>query len=208
MHHLLKLLIVAVVAYLLGSLNFGVIVSKLLLGYDLRTKGSGNAGATNAYRVMGPKKAVLVMVGDILKGVIAILIGNSLCGDDGRLVAMVFTVFGHIYPLYFGFKGGKGILTAGAMIAVFDWRVFLVMFAAFLIVVICTRYVSAGSIIAAALFPVMTLVFYWGRFHFFAVSFFLAATVIYMHRSNIKRLIAGTESKFTFKRPNAKREDK
>jgi len=208
MPHLLKLLLVALLAYLLGSLNFGVIVSKALLGFDLRTRGSGNAGATNAYRVMGPKKAILVMIGDILKGVIAIVVGNRLCGDDGRLVAMVFTVVGHIYPLYFGFKGGKGILTAGAMIAVFDWRIFLVIFGAFLVVVFITRYISAGSITAAALFPVMMLILYWGRFHFFAVGFLLAATVIYMHRSNIKRLLSGTESKFTFKRPNAKREDK
>jgi len=206
--YLLKLLLVAVIAYLCGSLNFGVIVSRAFLGFDLRTKGSGNAGATNAYRVMGPKLAVLVMIGDILKGVIAILIGNRLCGDDGRLVAMVLTVIGHIFPLYFGFKGGKGILTAAAMIAVFDWRIFVVIFAAFVIVVSLTRYVSAGSIIGAALFPVMTLILYWGRFHFFAVAFCLAATVIYMHRSNIKRLLSGTESKFTFKRPNAKREDK
>ena len=205
--HLVKLLLVAVIAYLLGSLNFGVIVSKAFLGFDLRTKGSGNAGATNAYRVMGPKMTVLVMLGDILKGIIAILIGNRLCGDDGRLVAMVFAVIGHIFPLYFGFKGGKGILTSAAMIAVFDWRIFLVIFAAFVIVVFIARYVSAGSIVAAALFPVMMLILYWGRFHFFAVGFLLAATVIYMHRSNIKRLLAGTESKFTFKRPNAKRED-
>ncbi len=202
-----KLVLVAVIAYLLGSLNFGVIVSKALLGFDLRTKGSGNAGATNAYRVMGPKKALLVLLGDVLKGVIAILVGNWLCGDDGRLVAMIATVVGHVFPLYFGFKGGKGVLTAGAMIAVFDWRIFLVIFGAFLLVVICTRYVSAGSMTAAALFPVMMLLLYWGRWQFFAVGLVLGGAVIYLHRSNIKRLLAGTESKFTFKRPNAKRGD-
>ncbi len=204
---MLKLILAAVIAYLLGSLNFGVIVSKLTLGFDLRQKGSGNAGATNAYRVMGPKKAILVLLGDILKGIIAILIGGYLGGDNGELVALVFGVLGHVFPVYFGFKGGKGVLTAGAMIGVFDWRILLMIFGAFLVMVLITRYISVGSMVAAALFPVGMLIFYPGQYHFFIVGLLLGGAVIYLHRGNIKRLMSHTESKFTFKRKNAKRGD-
>ncbi len=204
---MVKLILSAVIAYLLGSLNFGVIVSKLTLGVDLRDKGSGNAGATNAYRVMGPKKAILVLLGDILKGVIAILIGGYLCGDNGELVALVFGVVGHVFPVFFNFKGGKGVLTAGAMLGVFDWRILLILLGSFVILVFITRYISVGSMTAAALLPVTMLIFYWGQYQFFIVGLLLGGAVIYLHKGNIKRLISHTESKFTFKRPNAKRGD-
>ena len=197
----LMVLITAVISYLLGSLNFGVIVSKLALGMDLREHGSGNAGATNAYRVMGPKFAVPVMIGDILKGVIASVIGNLLAGENGRLAAMLFVVVGHIYPLYFGFKGGKGAITAIATIGIFDIRIFAIMMAIFLVVVSLTRYVSLGSILAAAAFPVLIYIFH-PTVPCLVVGFIMTFAVIFMHRSNIKRLIAGTESKFTFKRKN------
>ena len=200
-----KILLVAVISYLLGSLNFGIIVSKLTLGTDLRNYGSGNAGATNAYRVMGPIKTLPVILGDIAKGVIALLIGQWLCGDNGKLIALIFTIVGHVFPLYFGFKGGKGVLTTAAMLAVFDWRVLAVLLATFLLVVCLTRYISLGSIVAAAMFPVSMLVFYWGNWLFFLVGLLIGSAVIFLHRGNIQRLLNHTESKFTFKRPNTKR---
>jgi len=198
----LMILIAIVISYLLGSLNFGIIVSKLALGMDLREHGSGNAGSTNAYRVMGPKLAVPVMIGDILKGVVASVIGNMLAGEHGRLAAMLFVVVGHIYPLYFGFKGGKGVITAAATIAIFDIRIFAVMISVFLITVLLTKYVSLGSMLAAAVFPVLMYIFH-PTAACVIVALVMASAVIILHRGNIKRLIAGTESKFTFKRKNA-----
>ena len=149
----LKMAAIIAAAYLLGSLNSAIIVSRLMLGVDIRNYGSGNAGSTNAFRTMGGKKALLVVGGDILKGIIAVVIGAWLGGDMGKLLAGVFVVVGHVFPLYFGFKGGKGVLTSATMIALIDWRVFLVIFAVFLAAFLFTRYVSLGSILAAFTFP-------------------------------------------------------
>ncbi len=202
----LLILISAVISYLLGSLNFGIIVSKLALGIDLREHGSGNAGSTNAYRVMGPKLAVPVMIGDILKGVVASIVGNLIAGESGRLAAMMFVVVGHVYPLYFGFRGGKGVITAISAIGIFDIRIFLVLMAIFLVIVVISRYVSLGSIIATAFFPLMMYIFHPSAICV-VVAVLMAAEVIYLHKENIKRLLNGTESKFTFKRKNMKRDD-
>ena len=113
----LMVLACAAIAYLLGSLNFGIIITKLFTGDDLRKHGSGNAGSTNAYRVLGPK-ALLVVAGDALKGIAAVLIGKALFGDDGQLCAYIFVLFGHAYPVFFNFRGGKGILTTAAAMLV------------------------------------------------------------------------------------------
>lgn len=194
----LKMAAIIVAAYLLGSLNSAIIVSRLMLGVDIRNYGSGNAGSTNAFRTMGGKKALIVMGGDILKGVAAVAIGAWLAGDMGKLVAGVFVVVGHVFPLYFGFKGGKGVLTAATMIALIDWRVFLVIFAVFLLAFLLTRYVSLGSVLAAFTFP-----FAMWYFHRDAVMTAIAAAVglgvIWLHRSNIGRIAHGTESKLSFK---------
>ena len=185
--------IIAVCAYLLGSLSFAIIVSKLTLGKDIRNYGSGNAGLTNAYRTMGAKKTLLVLLGDIAKGAAAVSIGMVLAGPVGKLTAGIFVILGHMFPLYFGFKGGKGVLVGAVMLAFFDWRVFGIAFVLFLLSVIVTN-----SILGAVSFPITTWVFYRDPV-LTAMALGMAAVVVFMHRSNIGRIIRGKENKFSFK---------
>ena len=193
------ILILIAVGYLLGSINSALVVSKLLMGYDIRTKGSGNAGLTNSLRVMGAKPTLFVLVGDIAKGVIACLIGSHLMGALGVLIAGSAAIAGHMFPLYFGFKGGKGILVGATMIAVFDWRVFCVAIAAFIVLVAITKWVSLGSIVGSCLVPVMTLYFHLGEDMLLPMIILVAmvTAVVYMHRSNIVRIAHGEENKFS-----------
>ena len=197
----IKLSLCAIGAYLLGSINFGIIITKVLTGLDIRQYGSGNAGATNAYRVLGAWKTVLVILGDAIKGVAAVFFGWWLFGDYGRISAFVFVVIGHCYPIYYGFKGGKGVLTTIAMIAVFDWRIALILITIFIIAVAITRYVSLGSVICSACMPVCMYFFFPGKLVFTLCAMFLSALMIVLHRGNIKRLRNGTERKFTFRQP-------
>ena len=190
--------IIAVCAYLLGSLSFAIIVSKLTLGKDIRNYGSGNAGLTNAYRTMGAKKTLLVLLGDIAKGAAAVSIGMVLAGPVGKLTAGIFVILGHMFPLYFGFKGGKGVLVGAVMLAFFDWRVFGIAFALCLLSVIVTKWISLGSILGAVSFPITTWVFYRDSV-LTAMALGMAAVVVFMHRSNIGRIIRGKENKFSFK---------
>lgn len=190
--------IIAVCAYLLGSLSFAIIVSKLTLGKDIRNYGSGNAGLTNAYRTMGAKKTLLVLLGDIAKGAAAVSIGMVLAGPVGKLTAGIFVILGHMFPLYFGFKGGKGVLVGAVMLAFFDWRVFGIAFVLFLLSVIVTKWISLGSILGAVSFPITTWVFYHDPV-LTAMALGMAAVVVFMHRSNIGRIIRGKENKFSFK---------
>ena len=117
-------LIIAAISYLLGSLSFAIIICKLTLGQDIRTYGSGNAGLTNSYRTMGAKKTLLVLVGDIGKAAISLAIGGMLEGTMGKLVAGIFVIVGHVFPVYFGFRGGKGVLVGATMLLFLDWRIF------------------------------------------------------------------------------------
>lgn len=204
----IKYAIVIVISYLLGSLNFAIIFSKAFLKTDVRDYGSGNAGSTNAYRLMGGKRTVLVMLGDILKGVVAALLAGALFGElhqfggIGKLVAGVAVVLGHVFPVYFGFKGGKGVLTAAAMLALFDVRVVGIVLAVFLIAVLLTRYISLGSILAAFSLPFAMLLLYGWNLPYIVIGLCLGAFVIYLHRANIRRLLSGTESKFSFQKKN------
>lgn len=190
--------IIAVCAYLLGSLSFAIIVSKLTLGKDIRNYGSGNAGLTNAYRTMGAKKTLLVLLGDIAKGAAAVSIGMVLAGPVGKLTAGIFVILGHMFPLYFGFKGGKGVLVGAVMLAFFDWRVFGIAFLLFVLAVALTKWISLGSILGAISFPITTWVFYRDPV-LTAMAFGMAAVVVFMHRSNIGRILRGEENKFSFK---------
>ena len=137
--------IIAVCAYLLGSLSFAIIVSKVTLGKDIRNYGSGNAGLTNAYRTMGAKKTLFVLLGDIAKGAAAVSVGWALGGPVGKLTAGIFVILGHMFPLYFGFKGGKGVLVGAVMLAFFDWRVFVIAFALFILSVVLTKWIGQLS---------------------------------------------------------------
>lgn len=196
----IMILILLVVGYLLGSINSALVVSKSLMGYDIRTKGSGNAGLTNSLRVMGAKPTLLVLVGDIAKGAIASLIGGYLMGSLGVLIAGSAAIVGHMFPLYFGFKGGKGILVGATMIAVFDWRVFCVAIIVFVVLVAISKWVSLGSIVATCTVPFLTL--YWHRgdqgfVPMMVILFVMVAAVVYMHRGNIVRIAHGEENKFS-----------
>ena len=154
MNDVMKLLLTLVVGYLLGSISTGVILSRAFGHKDIRSQGSGNSGTTNMLRVMGKKFALLTFAGDLLKGIIAVLIGKALLGTQaGEIVGAFGAILGHNFPLYFGFKGGKGIATSfGCLLIVFPLQT-LCAFGVFLLLVATTRYVSAGSLGAAVTLP-------------------------------------------------------
>ena len=198
------------IAYLLGSLNSAIIVSKYKFGQDIRNYGSGNAGLTNMHRVYGKDGAIYTLFGDIAKQVVSILIGVILLGQTGAYLAGVFCMIGHIFPIYYKFKGGKGVLTAATMILIIDPMIFAVLFCIFALVLLITRYVSLSSIIAALMYPAsleIASVAHTGHGpQFFELFFalFVGLLVIYMHRSNIFRIFNNQESKFSFrKKPEA-----
>ena len=184
-----------VCAYLLGSFSTSITVSKLFYHQDIRQMGSGNAGATNTLRNFGAHKALLVMLGDGLKAVLAMWMARWLVGPEAMLYAGGEAVLGHIFPVYYGFQGGKGVMSAAAMILAFDWRMFLIMLAVFASTVLLTRIVSLASILAAVSFLPSMLLFHRDNLWYVLFSGGLAAVVIWKHRSNIRRLKQGTESK-------------
>lgn len=196
-----KIIIVAVIGYLLGSINTSIIAGKFY-GLDIRKHGSGNAGATNTLRTLGKTAALMVSLGDIIKGIAACLVGYYITGNiagvgnPGIMVGGFFAVLGHNWPVFFGFKGGKGIFTSFAVILMMDWRIGLILLGAFIIVVALTRYISLGSIIGSVLFPLASLIPVFDRsmiFIFFAMA--IAVLAVVRHHANITRLIKGSESK-------------
>ena len=204
--------VMAIIAYLIGSINFSVIISKKVAGFDVREKGSGNAGSTNMLRSVGKGAAALTLLCDILKGVVAILIaigiGNLVKdADKGLLVqiAGVAVVLGHTFPIFFGFKGGKGVATALGILLMTNWQIGLICLVFALVLMALTQMVSLGSCAAAVLFPVLTL-FIKEHYivteggNYFIYSVILAGIVLYNHRSNIKRMLNGTENKLSFKK--------
>ena len=205
-------LIVGIVAYLIGSVSFSVIFSKKFAGFDVREKGSGNAGSTNMLRSVGKGAAALTLLCDVLKGVVAILIaigiGNLVqSADKGLLVqiAGIAVVIGHTFPIFFGFKGGKGVATSLGILLMTNWQIGLICLVFALVLMALTQMVSLGSCAAAVLFPVLTL-FIKDHYivaeggSYFIYSVILAVIVLYNHRSNIKRMLNGTENKLSFKK--------
>ena len=199
--------LVAVVAYLMGCFNGAVIVSKYILQNDVRKHGSGNAGLTNFHRVFGGPLTAVVILCDVLKAVLAVLLGawaaKHLLMDEsivivlGKYWAALFCLLGHMFPCMFHFKGGKGILSGGTIALMVDWRIALVVWGGFIVLVVLTRYVSLGSVWAGASFPFAT----WFCFPepiIVVLSFLCGGLVVFMHRANIKRLIQGNENKFSF----------
>lgn len=199
----------AFIGYAIGSLNSSVIVGRIY-GTDVRTQGSKNAGLTNTLRVLGKNAALMVLIGDILKGVIAVLLGylmKSWAGDSPLaelygVMAGTFAVIGHNWPVYFQFKGGKGILTTATVIFMLDWRIGLIVLALFIVIVAIFRFVSLGSIIGAVAVPVVAVALgHTTGFILFMV--FLAALAIYRHKTNINRLVNGNENKLSFKKKDS-----
>lgn len=199
---LIKNLIVLIAAYLLGSINTSIIVSKIMIGDDIRNHGSGNAGATNTLRTVGKKGAVLVVVGDILKTIIAIYIGKFILNFDQNAVfiAGLGTVLGHNFPLYFKFKGGKGIVVSTTAMFFADPVIGLIVFVVAISIMAISKYVSLGSVLGAVLFVVCAFIFKSQNTDFIVFAMMLALLAIYMHKSNIVRLFNGTENKLNFKK--------
>ncbi len=198
----------ALVGYLFGSLNFALILSGRLYKDDIRNHGSKNAGTTNMMRTYGSKAALFTILGDMLKAVLAVIVGNLLMGVYfGGYTAALACVLGHIFPVFYGFKGGKGVATAAAAILVLNPLAFLCVIAVFVLCVVCTRYVSLGSVLAAAVFPLLTFYTCFGNKtissgsgYAFLCAFAMAVIVIVKHHTNLSRLAHGTESKFAFKK--------
>ena len=207
-------IIMAIIAYCIGSVNFSVIFSKKFAGFDVREKGSGNAGTTNMLRSVGKKAAAITLICDILKGVVAIgvaiLLGYIPDMNKELLVqiAGVAVILGHTFPVFFGFKGGKGVATSLGVLLLSNWQIGLICLVFALVLMILTRMVSVGSCTAAVLFPVLTLfindhytVLTEGKLGnvYFIYSVILAVIDLFNHKSNIKRILNGTENKVSFK---------
>ena len=194
------LLAVTVASYLLGCFNGAVIVSKYILRDDVRNHGSGNAGLTNFYRTFGGPLTAAVILCDVFKAVIAVLLGSWLLGfiDPlfGKYWAGLFCLLGHMFPCMFHFKGGKGILSGGTIAIMIDWRIAVVVWGGFLILTALTRYVSLGSLWAGASFPFITWYCYPDPV-IVVLGFACGGLVVWQHRANVKRLLNGTENKFS-----------
>ena len=199
---------VAIVAYVIGSINFAVIFSRKFAGFDVREKGSKNAGTTNVLRTVGKKVALLTLVCDILKGVAAILVAifakNMWSGFDVntlKYIAGFMVILGHTYPIFFEFRGGKGVATAIGVLLMLDWKIGLICLVFGLVIIAITRMVSLGSIFAAILFPILTIFIHEGGTVIGTIiSFLIAALIVFNHRSNIKRIKEGKENKLSFKK--------
>lgn len=207
---IVSFVLTAVLSYFLGSVNFSIILTKKFTGTDVRTHGSGNAGATNVLRTAGKLPAALTFACDFLKTVaailLAVLIANLLNVDTGiylqflKYTAGIGCLFGHIFPIYFGFKGGKGVTTFAAVVLMLDWRCFLICISIFVLVVLISKMVSLGSVIAVASVPVVTFLLEYFAHNRFALadallSVVIASVIIFKHRANIIRVIHGKEAK-------------
>ncbi len=227
----LAMVLSAVVAYLLGSVSFAILVTRAFTGTDIRSYGSGNAGATNVLRSQGKLPALLTFIGDLLKSMISVYIGGWLLQHlqlmpaafgttdvlmynlenlrlIGSYLAGVFCIIGHLYPVFFGFRGGKGVMTTLGMTLLLDWKTALVLLTVFTIVVLTTRMVSLGSILAGVVMPFSTYVIRtfvdrqeWPTVAFCTtVTAVIAVIVLIKHRENIRRIFQGTESKIGSKK--------
>lgn len=213
---MISYIICAIIAYLIGSISFAVIFTKKIKGFDVREKGSKNAGSTNVLRTAGKGVAVLTLICDIAKGIVAIaialLIGKiaKLSDDSSALlveIAGICVVLGHTFPIFFKFKGGKGVATSLGVLLMTNWRIGLICLVFALIVMAISKMVSLGSISAAILFPILCIFINESyliggkdaHFSYVVFALILALIVILNHRTNIKRLLRGEENKLSFK---------
>ena len=195
-------LVAVLLGYLLGCLNGSVMVSHFIIRDDVRQHGSGNAGLTNFYRTYGARYALGVILFDMGKTVLACLLGGFLlyhtCGDHtlGLLLGGLGCELGHMFPVFFGFKGGKGILSGGTLVWLLDWRIALIAWSLFAALWLMTRYVSLGSVSAAVSMPVSTWFFCGHSVLYTVLAVVIAALVVWCHRENIRRLLKGQERRF------------
>lgn len=195
-------LILLLLGYLLGCLNGSVMVSHFIIKDDVRQHGSGNAGLTNFYRTYGARYALGVILFDMGKTVLACVIGGVafrylfVDWTLGVLVGGLGCELGHMFPVFFGFKGGKGILSGGTLVWLLDWRMGLIAWGLFALLWLVTRYVSLGSVAAAVSMPVSTWFLFGGSVLYTLLAVLIAALVVWCHRENIRRLLQGEERKF------------
>ena len=198
----IEVILCIVVPYMLGSINTAIIISKKLYNDDIRRHGSGNAGMTNMQRTYGWKAALFTLLGDCAKQFVSILFASFLLGIRGAYIAGMFCILGHIAPVYYRFKGGKGVLTAATMILMLNPTVFLVVFALFILVILVFRYVSLASVVAGFAYPGILYMYlkFTDTMNEAAMicAFVMGLTIILMHRSNLERLWNGKETKIRF----------
>jgi len=220
MRFFLLILITAIPAYVIGSINGAIITSKHFFHKDIRKFGSGNPGLTNFYRVFGKAGVLLVIAIDVVKTIAPVIFGgwlfarfsNTILSQVwlfdwlfevslfGQAIAGFFVMLGHCFPVYYHFKGGKGVMAAGAILIVLDWRLALISWGLFIIVTALTRYVSLGAMVGAAAFPVSQFIIGIGSYWELLATSMCTVLLIARHKANIKRLINGEESKFSFRR--------
>ncbi|MDD6279966.1 MAG: glycerol-3-phosphate 1-O-acyltransferase PlsY [Ruminococcus sp.] len=217
MNYVIAIAAAAVIGYLLGSCNFSIIVVRLIKGEDIRTMGSKNAGLTNTLRCCGKGCAALTLIGDLGKGVLAVFLSRLFCSwlEAGvptaentyyiGYIAGLFAIIGHVFPLYYGFKGGKGVLVGVSTFIIIDWRIFCILICIFAVILALSKYVSLSSIIATACSPLIIFATELLRgtqpavcLLYFVLAIPMCSTIIWMHRTNIERLRNGTENKFSF----------
>lgn len=208
-----SLAIVAVASYFLGCCNSALILSKYILHDDVRNHGSGNAGLTNFYRTFGKKMVIWVIFGDLLKAILSCTLGGVLLQGVltpymntpeaalamGKLIGGIVCMLGHSFPCMFGFKGGKGVLCGAGVIMTMDWRITLICLGVFALIVICTRWVSLGSMVAAVLFPINC----WIIYDSIAVTILAVIAgflIVFRHKENAKRIAKGEENRFELKK--------
>lgn len=206
-------ILIAIFAYFMGCINFGIILSKKKYGEDIRTKGSGNAGATNMLRTYGTGMAAVTFLGDALKAVVSVGLGILIFGGIGGSVAALACMIGHAYPCFYGFKGGKGVAVTAGAVLMLDWRIFLILLVLFVVMVLISKYISLGSITAFLAFPMLMSKLNVSKEIVngemvaglrmppivVLIAFIIAALGIFLHRENLKRLLSGTENKFSLK---------
>ncbi len=190
----LIIIIVIISAYVIGSIPFSLLVGKFVAGIDIRQKGSGNIGATNVLRTLGVGGAILALLGDLLKGIVATWLGMVVGGSGLAAVCAILVIVGHCYSMFLGFKGGKGVATSAGIMLYLMPKVVVILLITFVIVVVLSKYVSLGSITVAALFPVMAISLNYNN-AYIIMSLIMMIIVVFQHRENIIRLRNGTENK-------------
>jgi glycerol-3-phosphate acyltransferase PlsY len=185
----------SLVGYLLGSFSTGVVVARLYGDVDIRNYGSGNVGMTNVMRTLGWVPSFLTLAGDALKGLLAAWLGRLIAGEIGMHLGGLFAVGGHNWPVFFRFKGGKGMSTSLGYLIISDWRIALIEFIVQVTIVLATGLMSLASIATAILLPLITIIFWPGSAAYIVTAVILCALALYSHRENIKRLLSGRENK-------------
>jgi len=210
LHIVISVFAVAIIGYLLGSLNFGVLISKIFYRDDIRKHGSGNAGATNMLRTYGKFAAIMTFLGDGLKTAVAVLLGAVLLGHNrlyaGTYIGGLASVIGHCFPVYYKFKGGKGVTATAFMVLCTEPLIFAILIVMFIIIVAGSKYISLGSIMCVMIYPLILNRMTGVGLHNL-IAILLALLIVYLHRENIMRLLNGKENKFSLKGKKKKKDE-